>query len=126
MGPLANFEPINAPKAMTFIEAVKFSYRNYGNFHGRASRSEFWYWMLYCTVVAIGLAIVSPAFYSIFFLSSIIPSLARIVRRLHDTDKPWIYVLFVLIPLAGGILLIVWYCTKSHVSANRFGPSALI
>ena len=126
MGLLANFEPMNAPKAMTFIEAVKFSYKNYANFNGRASRSEFWYWMLYCTVAAIGLAIVFPALYSIFFLSSIVPSLARVVRRLHDTGKPWLYVLFVLMPLVGGILLIVWYCTKSDGGANRFGPSALI
>ena len=71
MGLLANFEPMNAPKAMTFIEAVKFSYKNYGNFNGRASRSEFWYWMLYFFVAAYGLSTVWYDIYVIWAFASV-------------------------------------------------------
>ena len=129
----AEFELINAPKAMKFIEAIKFSYKNFVNFNGRASRSEFWYWVLFNILAAFGLSFVAlvlgldesqiDSLFGIFILSSIIPNLARIVRRLHDTNKPWTYALFVLIPLVGNVLLTVWFCTKSDMGGNRFGPS---
>ena len=38
---------------MNFIEAVKSGFRNYVNFSGRAVRSEYWYWTLFVTVVAV-------------------------------------------------------------------------
>ena len=129
----AEFELINAPKAMKFIETIKFSYKNYVNFNGRASRSEFWYWVLFNILAAFGLGFVASvlgvdesqidSLFGLFILSSIIPNLARIVRRLHDTNKPWTYALFVLIPLVGNVLLTVWFCTKSDMGGNRFGPS---
>jgi uncharacterized membrane protein YhaH (DUF805 family) len=129
----AEFELINAPKAMKFIETIKFSYKNYVNFNGRASRSEFWYWVLFNILAAFGLGFVASvlgvdesqidSLFGLFILSSIIPNLARIVRRLHDTNKPWTYALFALIPLVGNVLLTVWFCTKSDMGGNRFGPS---
>ena len=129
----AEFELINAPRAMKFIETIKFSYKNYVNFNGRASRSEFWYWALFNILAAFGLIFVAvvlgldesqvDSLLGLFLLSSIIPNLARIVRRLHDTNKPWTYAFFALIPLVGNVLLTVWFCTKSDVGGNRFGPS---
>ena len=128
----SEFELINAPRAMKFIETIKFSYKNYANFNGRASRSEFWYWALFNILAAFGLIFVAvllgldesqtDSLLGVFILSTIIPNLARIVRRLHDTNKPWNYVLFALIPLVGNVLLTVWFCTKSDVGGNRFGP----
>ena len=128
----AEFELINAPRDMKFIETIKFSYKNYVNFNGRASRSEFWYWVLFNILAAFGFIFVAvvlgldesqvDSFLGIFMLSSIIPNLARIVRRLHDTNKPWTYALFALIPLVGNVLLTVWFCTKSDMGGNRFGP----
>ena len=32
---------------MTFFEAISSGFRNYVGFSGRASRSEFWYWILF-------------------------------------------------------------------------------
>lgn len=129
-------EFVNAPRAMKFFETIKFSYKNYSNFEGRASRSEFWYWVQFVALTTTALAMVisfvginriySSNFLAIFVLSSIIPTLARVVRRLHDTDKPGIYALFWFTPIVGYFLLLFWLCTKSDFGSNRFGPSARV
>jgi len=129
-------EFINAPRAMKFFETIRFSYKNYSNFEGRASRSEFWYWVQFVALTTTALAMVvsfveinrifSSNFLAIFVLSSIIPTLARVVRRLHDTDKPGIYALFWFTPIVGYFLLLFWLCTKSDFGSNRFGPSARV
>ena len=128
---LVNLDGKNAPRAMRFGESIKYSFKNYSNFSGRASRSEFWYWVLFVVLVAFSLSfagallVVNVEFLlSVFVLASIIPNLARIVRRLHDTNKPWQYMLFALVPLFGNILLTVWFCTKSDAGSNRFGPAS--
>jgi hypothetical protein len=38
---------------MTFLEAISSGFRNYVGFSGRASRSEFWYWILFTVLVSI-------------------------------------------------------------------------
>jgi len=131
--PVVEIEFVNAPKAMKFLGTIKFSYQNYSNFTGRASRSEFWYWILFVALITFGLAVVASfegstqiykeMFLAVFVLSSMIPTLARVVRRLHDTDKPGIYALFWFTPIVGYILLTVWFCSKSDFGGNRFGPS---
>lgn len=58
----------------------------------------------------------------LWWLVMFIPNLAVAIRRLHDTDKSgWMYLL-VLIPLVGGIILLVFYCTEGTRGPNRFGP----
>jgi uncharacterized membrane protein YhaH (DUF805 family) len=130
--PVVEIDFVNAPKAMKFLETIKFSYQNYSNFQGRASRSEFWYWVLFVALTTFGLAVVasfdgSTQIYkemllAVFVLSSISPTLSRVVRRLHDTDKPGIYALFWFTPIVGYVLLTVWFCAKGDFGGNRFGP----
>ena len=43
---------------MTFSEAISSGFRNYVSFSGRASRSEFWYWILFNVLVSIALSII--------------------------------------------------------------------
>ncbi len=38
---------------MNFVEAVKSGFQNYVRFSGRASRSEYWYWWLFCILLGI-------------------------------------------------------------------------
>ena len=40
-------------------------------------------------------------------LANIVPGLAIVIRRLHDAGRPWVYILFALIPCVGWILMIV-------------------
>lgn len=123
----------DAPRPMGFGESVRYSYGNYFRFSGRASRSEFWFWALYNVLVILALRLLVIEFapnlsflVPCFVLSSVIPNLARVVRRLQDTGKSWPYALVVFIPLVGNILLTVWLCERSNVGANRFGPAALM
>lgn len=133
----------DAPKPMGFIETIKFSYKNYARFSGRASRSEYWYFYLYAVAglfvssfvggsiggfVGAFSGSVNPEvtgllFYYGFALSTLVPWLARGVRRLHDKNKTGMLLLFGLIPLVGAILLIVWFCSKGDEGPNRFGPA---
>ena len=133
----------DAPRSMGFIETIKFSYKNYARFSGRASRSEYWFFYLYAVAglfvssfvggfvggfVGAFSGSVNPSvfvflFYYGFIFSILVPWLARGVRRLHDTNKPGTHLLFGLIPLVGAILLLVWFCSKGDDGPNRFGPA---
>lgn len=118
-------------------------FENYANFSGRARRSEYWYYTL-CNViisfvmyilviisVAIGSDGESPGilFYLIYgilmlyALATFIPSLAVVVRRLHDTGKSGWYYLIGLIPLVGAILVIIALVTDSQPGSNQWGPN---
>ena len=44
--------PALAPRKVKFGEAISLAYKNYANFNGRASRSEYWWFYLYNAVVA--------------------------------------------------------------------------
>lgn len=73
---------------MTLFQSVATCYRKYADFSGRASRSEFWWYMLfYNIIVGIPIAMVSDALDSIWSLANLIPSLAVSARRLHDVDR---------------------------------------
>jgi uncharacterized membrane protein YhaH (DUF805 family) len=97
-------------------------WRNFGTFSGRARRSEYWYFILMNIIVQYGggflLGQISPAMGAMFALGyslvALIPSIAVIVRRMHDTDHSgW----FCLIPLYNLILA----CTDGTSGSNRYG-----
>ncbi|MFZ8925656.1 MAG: DUF805 domain-containing protein, partial [Candidatus Nanopelagicales bacterium] len=44
---------------MTFGQAVKHVFSNYATFRGRASRSEFWWFYLFSTIVSLVLELIS-------------------------------------------------------------------
>jgi uncharacterized membrane protein YhaH (DUF805 family) len=73
--------------------------------------------MLVCALLAIP--------YCVYALWAIIPGLAVTVRRLHDLDKSGWHLLIGLIPLVGGIILLIWYCTEGTRGPNRYGPDPL-
>lgn len=121
---------------MNYVDSVKSGFKKYATFSGRASRSEFWYWYLFCLVFAtVTLMLDSLVFhvsttdqtaihpiYTIFMLITMIPSFAVWVRRLHDVNRSgwWLLICFTVI----GIFfpLFVWNCRKGTQSGNRFGP----
>ena len=57
-----------------------------------------------------------------FWLALLLPNLAVTWRRLHDIGKSGGWFFIGLIPLVGGILLLVWACRDSQMEENRFGP----
>ena len=58
----------------------------------------------------------------IWSLATLIPNLAVAVRRMHDQDKSGWWVLIGLVPLIGGIWLLVLYLTGGTPGPNRYGP----
>ncbi len=108
---------------MTFGESIKTCFTKYVDFTGRASRSEFWWWALFCLLVSVGLSMVSQTLSGLFGLATLLPYLAVAVRRLHDTDKSGWFLLLNLIPIIGWIILIVFYCMEPK-EPNRFTTGA--
>jgi uncharacterized membrane protein YhaH (DUF805 family) len=99
-----------------FIQAVKLAFSQYSDFEGRATRAEFWWYVLfYALVVAIfelfnfvELAddvTLGQILVSIFAIVTLLPSLSIIVRRLRDSGDSWGNVFWLLIPFAGFIIL---------------------
>lgn len=120
-----NYQQPAGKKNVSFGEAVKLFFQNYANFNGRASKNEFWYAFLFIFIVDILLGVVStylPPLSGLISLALFIPNLSLAVRRLHDTGKSWAYLLMVLIPLVGLIILLVQYCKDSQPD-NQWGPA---
>ena len=111
---------------MSFTEAIKSGFSNYFTFSGRASRSEYWYWCLFGFLISILESIIGvPAIVSnITLLVLLIPGLAVFWRRMHDLDKSgaWFFIAFTGV---GGILLLVWACSRGTSGSNRFGSDPL-
>lgn len=109
---------------MDFPTSIKTCFSKYVDFSGRASRSEFWYFHLFCFLASFMIAIVDATsagvFGTIFSLFVMLPALAVGARRLHDIDKSGWWQLISLIPIVGFIILIVWFCQKSDPNTNRF------
>jgi uncharacterized membrane protein YhaH (DUF805 family) len=58
-------------------------------------------------------------------LATVLPLLPVSVRRLHDLDRSGWWILLDLIPRIGGIILLIWACTKGTDGPNRFGADRL-
>lgn len=120
-----------------YLNALK----NYAIFSGRARRSEYWYFALFNLIFAIVAMMLDKAFatsftiqttagpinlfygyvYIIYALFVLLPSLAILVRRLHDVGKSGWFVLITLIPLVGSIWILVLLCTDSVPGKNQYG-----
>lgn len=128
---------------MTFTESVRTVLKEkYATFDGRAPRSEFWWFFLFSVIVqavlnfllggpadedayiGLGGAIMGLTAFAIS-LALLIPTIAVGIRRLHDTDRSGWWILIALIPLIGGIVLLVFYALQGTPGANRFGPDPL-
>jgi uncharacterized membrane protein YhaH (DUF805 family) len=100
----------------------KVVFENYANFNGRARRSEYWYFILGNGIVSLIIniltAVTTPklVFLSFFYsLAVIIPSIAVLVRRMHDVGRSGWYCL---IPIYNLVLA----CTDGDYGKNEYGP----
>ncbi|CAB3768266.1 membrane protein [Burkholderia sp. MSh2] len=123
---------------MNFSEAVRTVLNKYATFEGRARRAEYWYFaLLSCILSIVGQVIgavgrdagvITLLLLGVIFLISlalIIPGIAVSVRRLHDTGRSGWFLLIGLIPIIGGILLLVWMCSRGTEGPNRFGADPI-
>jgi len=115
---------------MNFQQSIEKCFKNYANFNGRATRSEYWWFILFGVLVSIGTSIIDfifdptgnfVLFNAIATLALIIPQLSAGCRRLHDTGKSgWLQLLY--LTIIGGIVVLVWLATETTKKKNHFGP----
>ena len=104
---------------MTFGESIQTCFSKYADFSGRASRSEYWWWILFVFLVTIATNVISDKVSALFSLAVMLPGFAVGARRLHDIDKSGWFQLLYLIPVIGWIFVIYW-ATREPVEPNRF------
>lgn len=140
---------------MSFIGSIKSCFSKYVTFAGRAPRSEFWFFVLFIwlgVLVFYGLIFlmldtsammetaqtgsfdpgasfafpITPSILLlVFILVTFLPNISVTVRRLHDTGRSGWWYWISLIPIAGIIILLVFFVSKGTDGDNDYGPDPL-
>lgn len=105
-------------------------FQKYAVFSGRSTRKEYWIPQLFNILIGIGLGILENLtripflfMFGLFFLATLIPSIAVSIRRLHDTDRSgWLF-LVKLIPFVGSIIFLIFMVLDSQPTTNQYGPN---
>ncbi len=103
---------------------------HYADFSGRARRKEFWMFALFNVIIAFGLSLIGGLIGNIFgivvsslySLAVLVPALSVTVRRLHDIGKSGLWILIALIPVIGGLWLLILMVIDSKED-NQYGPN---
>jgi uncharacterized membrane protein YhaH (DUF805 family) len=99
-------------------------FRKYAEFEGRATRPEFWWFILFAALVnsALGaLNVLTPdgvigigsSLSSVWAIATLVPTLAVAVRRLRDAGRRWVELFWLLVPIAGLIVIVLRLCEPS-------------
>ncbi|HZA05457.1 MAG TPA: DUF805 domain-containing protein [Propionibacteriaceae bacterium] len=127
-----------------FGGAIRRGFVKYATFSGRASRGEYWWWVLFTSGVGLLLGIPALALGTatspdggqtpgapaipflvallVFYLVVLVPSIAVTVRRLHDAGYSGWLVLLNLIPWLGGLILLVFTLLPASPNGARYDP----
>jgi uncharacterized membrane protein YhaH (DUF805 family) len=104
---------------MTFAESIKTCFGKYADFNGRATKSEFWWWVLFVFLATVAANVLSEKLGALVSLGTLLPYLAVTARRLHDTNRSGWWQLIGIIPVIGWIILIVW-CVQDSASQSEY------
>lgn len=128
----------------SFGQAVKRFFKKYAVFSGRASRSEYWWVFLFSAIVSVVFSLVGSltgtttvdttdglaamnmgnpvvnVLQGLWGLATIVPSLALLFRRLHDTNRSGWWWLIAFVPIVGWIILLVFVLGDSRQEGARF------
>lgn len=113
---------------MTPMYAIRSVLSQYVGFSGRASRSEYWIWWGFLVVVYFAIGALALLFGSTGYVAAglvglafFLPNLAVTVRRLHDTGRSGFWLLIVLIPVIGALVLLVLLLLDGQSEPNKWG-----
>ena len=121
---------------MSFPDAVRNVLINkFGDFNGRATRSEYWWWVLASFIISIPISILDGIIFGweyddtgwfgiLFIIVFLIPNLTLTVRRLHDKGKSGWFLLILVVPLINicfMIVLLVWFIQDGDAHVNSYG-----
>ena len=117
---------------MNIQTSIETCFNKYATFSGRASRSEYWFFILFYFLGSIITLIIDvnilgysleseyTPINSIFSLILFIPTIAAACRRLHDVNKSGWWQL-ISITVIGVIPLIIWLCSEGTKKNNSHG-----
>lgn len=120
---------------MTMYESVTTVLRRYTQFTGTAGRPEFWWFALFSAIVHTALNALDGAvpdgtvslgtgLSGAFGALVLVPTLAVAVRRLRDTGRSWGNLFWLLLPVAGLVVLVVQLAGESRHEIVPPGPVA--
>ncbi|MBD3703039.1 DUF805 domain-containing protein [Klebsiella pneumoniae] len=106
--------------------------KNYIGFGGRA-RKEYWMFILVNLILTGVLSIIDKMLgwqraggegilTTIYGVLVFLPWWAVQFRRLHDTDRSAWWLLLLLIPVIGWLVILIFNCQRGTEGNNRFGP----
>lgn len=125
---------------MTFTQTIPAVLSKYATFTGRAARPEFWWWLLFVFLLGVATSLIDHYYIALALgieafteetlqplstlvsLGLLLPGLAVSARRLHDINRSGWWMLIILIPLIGGLVLLWWCVKKGDEGDNDFGP----
>jgi len=107
--------------------------KRYADFRGRSRRRELWIFLLLSAFLSFVLSSIdmllgagSNTGYGllsgIYWLAILLPTLAVMVRRFHDTGRSGAWLLLLLIPIFGWFALLAFWTADGEPGVNRFGP----
>ena len=114
-----------------FLAAIK----NYAVFKGRSSRKEFWMFALFgflilpfalfgFLILLEDTGLIGEYFLYGYNLFILIPTLAIMTRRVHDTGQQGALVFLALIPYIGFLIILILCLQKGNAGPNRYGPES--
>ncbi|MDB3855475.1 DUF805 domain-containing protein [Euryarchaeota archaeon] len=117
---------------MPFMDAMKSGLSNSFNKSGRASRSEYWFWVLggviFQITMIVGAVILGvmdiPVLPGLMMIAPILlvpGSITLVVRRLHDVGMSGWMFFVALIPFLGAIYLIYLFVQEGDMEENMYG-----
>ena len=113
-----------------YLEALK----KYAVVAGRASRREYWSFVLLSVLISLVLTAIDliigrydeargvGPLSSLFTLAMLLPLVCVSVRRLHDTGRSGWWLLVGLVPVLGGLALLVLTLSRGQREPNGYGP----
>jgi uncharacterized membrane protein YhaH (DUF805 family) len=104
--------------------------KRYGTGKGRSRRKEFWTFTLvnvaiYGVLFALGKMLEQDWLFTAMFIVGLlllVPSIAVIVRRLHDTGRSGVWYLISFIPGIGPFILLAFCLQAGQRGDNKYGP----
>ena len=112
---------------MFLITGLSLAFRNFAVFSGRASRAEYWSFIVATDVVIFLLFLlgIRAGFFLllayVFALLAVIPEISVAVRRLHDTGRSGWFLLVGIIPVVGSIVVLVLLLLPGDRGQNSYG-----
>lgn len=97
--------------------------KKYVEFSGRARRKEYWMFTLFNLIIALVLGFVdsSGIVGGVYALAVFLPSIGVSVRRLHDTGRTGWWLLLLLLPVIGAIVVLVFMILEGNAGQNEYG-----